>query len=114
MVNGAAALQTAISSDAGTSDDGRAITGGDVGVVRPVSAAFDDAHGAGATRVTFNGLSLSGSDTGNYTLTPHADDAVARITAKALTLSSSKTYDGTRALTGAVTRTRATRSPTWF
>ena len=54
--------------------------------------------------VTVTGFTLSGTDAGNYTVTD-ASSATATITAKTVTLSASKTYDGTTSLTGYVTVT---------
>src|SRR5207244_4079605 len=57
--------------------------------------------GTGKT-VTIAGVTISGADAGNYTLTGGSSTTTADITAKALTASvtaSNKTYDGTNAAT---------------
>ena len=58
-----------------------------------------------ATTVSFSGLSLTGADAGNYTLTAHTDDTAARITARTVGLTANKVYDGTTDLAGHVTVT---------
>ena len=97
-VNGTAALQTAIAAGSGTSSDGKAYTGDTVSLTGTAVGNFNDKDVADATTVSFTGLSLTGDDAGNYTLTQHAD-AIQSITAKALTISGlssqNKVYDGT-------------------
>ncbi|MFV0359240.1 YDG domain-containing protein [Tropicimonas sp.] len=102
-VNGTAALQTAVAPGAGTGSDGKAYTGDAVDLTGTATGAFNDKDVADATGVSFGGLSLTGADAANYTLTPHADDTAARIAPQVLTLSAAKTYDGKATLAGAVT-----------
>ncbi|QIK38534.1 filamentous hemagglutinin N-terminal domain-containing protein [Caldichromatium japonicum] len=78
------------------------VAGDNVSVAGTASASFADKHvGAGKT-VTISGLSLTGTDAGNYTLGSGAT-TTASITPKALSLSgltaNDKTYDGTTAAT---------------
>ena len=67
--------------------------------------AFADANAGNGKAVTISGGSLSGEDSGNYTLTLPAS-TLADIFQKALTgtvVGNDKTYDGTTAATGSVT-----------
>ncbi|MFV0436114.1 MAG: YDG domain-containing protein [Desulfopila sp.] len=102
-VNGAAVLNTAVAPGSGTASDGTAYTGDTVSLSGTATGTFNDKDVAEAIRVSFAGLSLTGADAANYTLTPHADDPAARITRRVLTLAASKSYDGTTGLAGAVT-----------
>ncbi len=99
VVNGTAALQATIAAGTGASTDGKAYTGDAVSLSGTVVGNFNSKDVATANTVTFAGLSLTGADMGNYTLTPLANDTTARITAKALTVSglssADKVYDGT-------------------
>ncbi|MFV0335202.1 MAG: filamentous hemagglutinin N-terminal domain-containing protein, partial [Tropicimonas sp.] len=101
-VNGTATFQTK-APGTGTGTDGKAYSGDTVSLTGTATGTFDDKDVADATRVSFGGLSLTGTDAANYTLTPHADDTAARVTRRTLTASAAKTYDGTTGLTGAVT-----------
>jgi filamentous hemagglutinin family protein len=96
-VNGTAALQAAIAAGSGSASDGKAYTGDTVSLTGTVVGNFNDKDVADANTVAFTGLSLTGAEAGNYTLTQHAN-ATHAITAKALTISGStandKTYDG--------------------
>jgi len=97
IVNGTAALQFTETAGSGTTSDGKAYTGDTVSLTGTVNGTFNDKDVADATTVTFSGLSLTGADAGNYTLTPHST-ASQRISAKALTIITTvddKTYDGT-------------------
>jgi len=97
IVNGTAALQSTETAGSGTTSDGKAYTGDTVSLTGTVNGTFNDKDVADATTVTFSGLSLTGADAGNYTLTPHST-ASQRISAKALTIITTvddKTYDGT-------------------
>jgi filamentous hemagglutinin family protein len=97
-VNGAAALQTSEAPGAGSTSDGVAYNGDDVSLTGSAVGAFNSKDVMVATHVSFSGLSLSGVEAGNYTLTAHADDTTARITPKGLTINgataSDKVYDG--------------------
>lgn len=98
-VGGTAALQSSVAAGSGTSIDGKAYTGDAVSISGTATGTFNDKDVLDATTVSFAGLGLAGSDAGNYTLTPHAD-ASASITARAVSLAATKTYDGTAAFTG--------------
>ncbi len=102
VVSGMASLQATVAPGAGSGTDGKAHTGDTVSLNGTATGAFNSKNVTAADRVAFTGLSLNGADAANYTLTPHAADTAARITAKSVTLSASKTYDGSAALGGAV------------
>ncbi|MDD2369506.1 MAG: YDG domain-containing protein, partial [Sulfuricurvum sp.] len=76
------------------------ITGDNV-TVSNTGATFDTKNVGTAKTVTLNGLSLGSADSANYTIASTATDT-ADITPKVLTLSATKTYDGTTSLTGGV------------
>ncbi|MDD2686738.1 MAG: YDG domain-containing protein [Gallionella sp.] len=71
--------------------------------------AYDSKNVLDASKVTVTGLSITSltggnnSATSDYILDATSKDVAATITAKSVTLSASKTYDGTTSLTGAVT-----------
>jgi len=100
-VTGTAALQAAIAPGTGSSGDGKAYTNDAVNLSGTAVGDFNSKNVTGATSVAFTGLSLSGADAGNYTLTQHANNTTARITPKTLTVNgitaSDKAYDGARA-----------------
>jgi filamentous hemagglutinin family protein len=102
-VSGTAALQS-IAAASGVNSDGRRITGDTVSVSGTASGSFNSKDVATATTVTFTGLSLSGADSANYTLTPAS--ASYSITPKALSITTpsiaSKVYNGSTAV-GALT-----------
>ena len=62
-------------------------------------AAYNDKNVAGANKVTYTGLALTGTGAGNYTLTAATAEGKGTITKRALTVGTvtaqSKTYDGT-------------------
>jgi hypothetical protein len=96
---GTAGLLELSTAGAGSSDDGKAYEGDDIGVSQSsATAAFGDKHVGSGKAVSFSGLSLSGEDANNYSLSAHAA-ATANITAKALSVSglsaANKIYDGT-------------------
>ncbi len=97
-VNGTAVLQTSETAGSGTTSDGKAYTGDTVSLTGTAAGTFNSKDVASATTVSFSGLSLTGAQSGNYTLTPHATVSNT-ISAKALTISgltsANKTYDGT-------------------
>ena len=95
-VSGTASLASFIAAGTGTSSDGAAYTGDAVGLTGAAVGAFNDKDVADATTVSFSGLTLTGADAGNYTLTAHAD-ASHSITARTLELTftgNDKVYDG--------------------
>ena len=97
-VVGTAALLSAQAPGAGTTSDGKAYTGDTVSITGTAVGTFNSKNVTAANSVAFTGLSLTGGQAGNYTLTAPAADTSARITTKALTVSgitaASKTYDG--------------------
>ena len=97
VVSGTAALKATEAAGAGSSSDGSPYSGDDVSLTDPATAAYNSQDVAGATTVTFGGLSLTGAQVGDYTLTASTQSAT--ITAKTLVVSglaaSDKIYDGT-------------------
>jgi len=86
-----------------TLDTGSVISGDTVSLdLASATGDFDDKNAATGKTVSLSDGALTGADAGNYTLSGSAT-ATADITAKTITLSASKTYDGTTSLTGAVT-----------
>jgi len=65
-------------------------------------ATFDNPNAGTGKTVTLNGVALAGADSANYSVASTATNT-ANVTAKQLTLTSSKVYDGTTDLAGAVT-----------
>ncbi|MBB4840785.1 filamentous hemagglutinin family protein [Sphingomonas kyeonggiensis] len=69
------------------------------------SYAFDSKNAGTGRTVTASGITLSGTDAGNYVLTDTSATALADILAKAITATltaNGKTYDGTTAATGSL------------
>ena len=97
VVSGTPALASFESAGAGTSSDGKAYNGDVVSFSGTATGTYNNKDVSTAATVTFGGLSLTGAEAGNYTLTVQSP-ANATITAKALTISgltaSGKTYDG--------------------
>jgi hypothetical protein len=95
-VSGTAALQAAEAAG-GSTADGRPYTGDTVGINNSTTGTFASKDVANGIVVTVTGLSLTGAQSGNYTLT--APTTTANITRKALTESgltgSPKVYDAT-------------------
>jgi hypothetical protein len=92
-------LQATEAPGAGSSSDGKPYAGDAVSLTGTATGAYNNKDVATASTVTFGGLSLSGAQAGDYTLTIQGA-ASAAITAKTLSLSglavpSSKVYDGT-------------------
>ena len=90
---GSAALQTPETYATGATSDGKPYTGDTVNLTGTAGYAFADRHVGTGKTVTESGLSLTGADLGNYTLT--APTLTANITAKALTVTATgpgKTY----------------------
>ena len=96
-VTGSAALQAAEAVGSGTTSDGKPYTGDTVSLTGTPSYAYNSKDVATASAVNESGLSLTGAQSGNYTLTPPGLSAT--ITPKALTVSgitaASTIYDGT-------------------
>jgi hypothetical protein len=102
-VLGTAALATAEAAGAGTTSDGKAYTGDTVSITGTTTGTYNSKDVATATTVTYGGLSLTGAQNGNYTLTMQTP-ASATITAKALTesglsVAASRVYDATTTAT---------------
>src|SRR5262249_30207730 len=102
-VSGTAGLQAAEAPGAGTTADGKPYTGDAVSISGTASGTYNSKDVATATTVTFSGLSLSGAQAGDYTLTIQ-NSVAATITPKPLTVTAlsvpaSKVYDGTTAAT---------------
>ena len=117
-VSGTAALAASEAAGAGSSADGKPYTGDTVSITGTATGTYNSKDVATATTVTYGGLSLTGAQAGDYTLTIETA-ASATITAKALTMSglsvpASKVYDGTT--TASVSGTAAlasTEAPTF-
>jgi hypothetical protein len=97
-VGGSATLQVSEVFASGTSLDGKPYTGQTVSLTGTPVGAYNSKDVGTAANVTFSGLSLTGSDAGNYTLTMQTP-ASATVTKKTLTMSglsaSAKVYDAT-------------------
>ena len=98
-VSGTPALLSAEAVGSGTNTDGTPYTGDTVSITGTAIGTYNSKDVANASTVTFSGLSLTGTDASNYSLTMQSP-AAATITAKALTMSglmvpTSKVYDGT-------------------
>jgi hypothetical protein len=96
-VNGTAVLQTAVAASFGASStDGKPYDVDSVSVAGPPIGEFNFEDVLTATTVSFSNLSLTGSGSGNYTLTAHPT-VVNSITAKPLTMTgtaiTNKEYD---------------------
>ncbi|CAN1553334.1 Filamentous haemagglutinin, N-terminal [Burkholderiaceae bacterium] len=85
VVSGTAVLQTAIATGTGTSSDGKAYLGDTVALTGTALGNFNTKDVATASTVTFTGLSLSGAQSGNYSLTQPAA-ATKQITPASLTV----------------------------
>jgi filamentous hemagglutinin family protein len=84
---------------------------GDVLTLKTSGSAFSDKNVGNAKVVTVNGLTLSGTDAGNYTLAATTATAAADITPATLTVSASannKVYDASTAATASLTDDRLT------
>ena len=97
VVTGTKTLSAAEAAGTGTSTDGKSYTGDVVSLTGTAVGTYNSKDVATATTVTFSGLSLTGSKAANYTLTIQSP-ANAKITKKTVTLSATKTYDGTTTL----------------
>ena len=86
-------LQTAEAVGAGTTSDGAPYLGDTVSITGTATGTYNDPSVANATTVTFGGLSLTGAQSGDYSLTMQSA-ASATITPRVVTLSGSGTYDG--------------------
>lgn len=100
------ALALKESVTAGTTSSGQPYAGDDVSIdISGASGQFRNdsniatANVADATTVALSGLALDGADGGNYQL-PASPTLAGQIRPKTVTLSATKTYDGSTALTG--------------
>ncbi len=75
------------------------------------SATFANVN-AGSQTVNISSIAISGADSGNYTLQNTTASPSGTVTAKTVSLSASKTYDGSTDLTGDVTITTGVGSET--
>jgi hypothetical protein len=99
-LSGTPAFLPTEAAGAGTTSDGKPYTVDTISVGGSASGVFADRHVATGKTVSVSGLSVSGTDAANYTLT--SPSLTASITAKALTVSgltavSTRVYDGTAA-----------------
>ncbi len=99
VVTDAKALQATEAIGTGTSSDGKPYTGDAVSITGTPVGTYNSKDVSSATTVTYSGLSLTGAQAANYTLTIQGTSS-ATITAKALTMTglsvpASKIYDGT-------------------
>jgi len=88
----------------GTTSDGKWYTGDTVDFTGTATGTYNFKDVSTATTVTYGGLSLTGAQAGNYSLTQQTP-AAATITQKTVGLLASKTYDGNTSLTDRVTVT---------
>jgi len=107
VVSGTAALASAEATGSGTTADGKPYTGDTVSLTGTATGYYNSKDVATASTVTFGGLSLTGAQATDYSLTVQSP-AAATITAKGLTAAGtlaaqSKVYNGTTnaVLTGA-------------
>jgi len=103
VIGSPGSLTGAESSGSGTSSDGLWYTGDMVSITGTATGTYNSKDVGAATMVAFGGLSLTGNQAGDYTLTIQSA-ASAIITPKALTAQgtlsiSSKVYDGTTSAT---------------
>jgi len=95
---GTPVFQAPITAGSGTDDDGKPFTGDVVSLGGTAVGAFVSKDVADGISVTFSGLSLTGAQGGNYSLTAHTNGS-ANITKRALTITGStiapRQYDGT-------------------
>ena len=97
VVTGTKKLAAAEEVGQGTAMDGKSYIGDTVSLTGTAVGTYNSKNVANASKVTYSGLSLTGSQAGNYTLTIQSP-ASAKITPKTVTLKASKTFDGTTIL----------------
>ena len=88
-----AALLASQAPGAGNALDGKWYSGDSVSIAGTPVGTFNSANVLSASTVTYSGLSLTGAQAGNYSLTVQSPTAAA-ITPKTVSLTASKTYDG--------------------
>ena len=69
VVNGTAQLETSENPNTGTTDDGKPYTGDNVSIAGTPIGTYNSFAVATASYVSFSGLSLTGSESSNYTFT---------------------------------------------
>jgi filamentous hemagglutinin family protein len=103
VVSGTAALASAEAAGAGTTSDGKPYSGDTVSITGTAAGTYNSKDVATANTVTFSGLSLTGPQSGNYSLTvqsPQAATITAKpVTSSGLSVAASKVYDATTAAT---------------
>ena len=97
-VSGVSALAAYETAGTGSTSDGKAYTGDTVNITGTAIGTFNNKNVNTATQVAFSGLSLTGAQASNYSLTIQSP-VQQSITPKALSMSGltslNKTYDGT-------------------
>jgi hypothetical protein len=95
-VAGVAALDAAEAAGSGTSADGRSYTGDAVAIAGAPTGTYNSKDVASASSIAFGGLSLSGADQANYSLTIQAPVAgvVTQRVLGAAAAAPDKVYDG--------------------
>src|SRR5439155_1470401 len=96
-VSGTATLQTTETPGSGSTSDGKPYSGDTVSTTGTPTGTYDSKDVLTASTVTFSGVSLTGAQAGDYSLTTLTQPAT--ITPKTLLESglsvNNKTYDGT-------------------
>jgi hypothetical protein len=100
-LTGTAAFLSSEAAGAGTTVDGKPYSVDTISLSGTAAGAFADRNAGTAKAVTVTGLTVAGTDSGNYTVT-QPTSLTANITAKALTVAgvtavATRTYDGTTA-----------------
>ncbi len=107
-------LQTSITAGTGTTTDGKWYTGDVISLTGTPTANYNTRFVATANTVSFTGVTLTGAQSGNYSLTAHTSQA-ATITPKPIAeinaQTYSKTYDGTLVNVGYSSTLRTTEAP---
>jgi hypothetical protein len=102
VVGGTPALQAAEAAGSGTTSDGKPYSGDQVSLTGTVAGTYNSKDVPTAASVSCSGLSLTGNEAGNYTLTVQGA-ASATITVKTLLVTglsaNNKAYDDTTAAT---------------
>ncbi|MBL8482883.1 MAG: autotransporter-associated beta strand repeat-containing protein, partial [Rhodocyclaceae bacterium] len=80
-------------------DAASGIVSGDIVTVASTAAEYADKNAGAGKSVSVTGINLSNTDSGNYTIAASAS-TTGDITPRTVTLSATKTYDGTTALSG--------------
>ena len=97
LVTGTKTLAAAETVGQGTVTDGKRYIGDTVSITGTAVGTFNSKNVATASKVTYSGLSLTGSQASNYTLTIQSP-ASAKITPKTVTLKATKKHDGSTTL----------------